>query len=139
MIGSALAGEYYVYGADTASSQLLVSLGMVVPAEIEELTDNESQFFTFTVERLDLVEDLEVLLWLEAESDEGPSQLLANSIYQGLDVVAERRDLFLGYDLYAGALSFSSVLSLPLLLDELVPVLVAAVDGDPATRAALAT
>ncbi len=33
------------------------------------------------------------------------------------------------------ASTFSSVLSLPFLLDEVIPMLAAAVDGDPATEA----
>ncbi len=39
------------------------------------------------------------------------------------------------YDPLGGATSFVSVLSLPFLIDELVPRLAAAVDGDPATPA----
>jgi len=42
----------------------------------------------------------------------------------------EGRDLFLEETL-SGALSFGTVLSLPFLLDELVPRIAAAVDGDP--------
>ena len=52
---------------------------------------------------------------------------------QQLDAVAEGREIFLG-QLQAGAFSFSSVLSLPDLLETLVPQLEAAADGDPATE-----
>jgi hypothetical protein len=41
--------------------------------------------------------------------------------------------MFLGFDVYAGAISFSSVLSLPALLEDLVPSMAAAVDGDAGT------
>ncbi len=48
----------------------------------------------------------------------------------------EGRDIFLDVnDPLAGALSFSTVLSLPFLLDELVPQLAAAVAGGSATEA----
>ena len=40
--------------------------------------------------------------------------------------------MFTDFEL-SGAFSFSSPLSIPFLLDELVPKLAAAVDGDPAT------
>jgi len=52
-----------------------------------------------------------------------------------LSVHTEGREVFI--DSYGttlgGATSFVTVLSLPYLLDELVPRLAAAVDGDPAT------
>ena len=54
-----------------------------------------------------------------------------------VDVIGQTvkgRDIFLDGTLSA-ALSFSSVLSLPYVLDELVPQLAAAVDGDPETTA----
>lgn len=78
------------------------------------------------------------MVWLEAVDDEGPAALVADPLYQQMDVATEGRDLFLGYDLYAGALSFSSILSVPFLLEELVPAMSAAVDGDPATEPVLA-
>src|SRR5690606_23253679 len=58
--------------------------------------------------------------------------------YQALPVHTEGREVLLSsYDELAigGATSFVSVLSLPYLLDNLVPMLVAALDGDPATTA----
>lgn len=42
------------------------------------------------------------------------------------------REIFAG-PVFAGALSFSSILSLPFALNELEQDLVAAIDGDPAT------
>jgi iron complex transport system substrate-binding protein len=51
-------------------------------------------------------------------------------LYQRLDVAKQGRDLSLE-GILSGALSFGSVLSLPFALDELVPRLAAAVDGDP--------
>lgn len=136
VIASATGGEYFVYGPATASSQVLKSLGLKIPAEIERLTDNPNSYFAFSAERLDLV-DVDLLLWLEDADDPGPAALRADPLYRGLDVVEQGRDLFLGYELYAGALSFSSVLSLLFLLDELVPAMSAAIDGDPNTVADL--
>ena len=57
-----------------------------------------------------------------------------NDVYRRLKVRTEGRDVFLpeAGKLYE-ATSFISVLSIPLLVDELVPKLAAAADGDPAT------
>ncbi len=130
------ADEYYIYGSDTASGQLLLGLGFELPPEVQELTDNDDSIFAFSAERLDLV-DADLLAWFEAAEDPGPADLLADPLYQGLDVFTEGRDLYLGYDLYGGALAFNSILSLPFVLDELVPQLAIALDGDPATKAEL--
>ena len=59
----------------------------------------------------------------------------ADPLFSGLDVVTEGRTVLLGS--YSGAVSaalgYGSPLSLPFLLDEVVPALAAAADGDPAT------
>lgn len=65
----------------------------------------------------------------------GPQEKIAtNPVFRRLDAVDEDRIVYLDLeDQIAGALGFASVLSLPYLLDEAVPKLVAAVDGDPRT------
>lgn len=46
----------------------------------------------------------------------------------------EGRDIFLSDEVLSGALTWSSVLSLPYALDRIAPMLAAAVDGDPETE-----
>jgi iron complex transport system substrate-binding protein len=48
-------------------------------------------------------------------------------------VARERRHVFIVDPILAGGLALISVLSLPFVLDQLVPKLAAAIDGDPAT------
>lgn len=120
----------YVYGAEVANGRLLASLGLEVPAEIAELI-GETDGASLSLERIDLL-DVDVLVWLDAAPGEGP---LAEPLYERLDVHREGRELFIASaDPLGGAMSFSSVLSLPFLLDELVPMLEAAIDGDPSTQ-----
>lgn len=66
----------------------------------------------------------------------GPQdEITKNPVFGRLDAVKEDRVIFLDLtDQFAGALGFASVLSLPFLLDEAVPTLAAAIDGDPATK-----
>jgi iron complex transport system substrate-binding protein len=83
-------------------------------------------------EKLDLL-DVGALVWFASP---GPAEKVRdNKVYRRLDVRTEGRDVFLPEDgeLYE-ATSFISVLSIPLLIDELVPKLAAAADGDPATE-----
>ncbi len=58
----------------------------------------------------------------------------ADPLYAKLKVSTEARDIYLVSEEEVGAAtSFISVLSLPVLLDKLVPQLKLAVDGNPAT------
>jgi iron complex transport system substrate-binding protein len=56
-------------------------------------------------------------------------------VVRRLAAVRDDRTIYLDLtDQFAGALGFSSALSLPYLLDEEVDAMAAAVDGDPKTR-----
>lgn len=86
-------------------------------------------------ERTDLL-DTDVLVWLVDDYDTDKARVHADPLYAQLDVMTEGRDIFLESvtEQLGAATSFISVLSLPFLLDGLVPQIVAAVDGDPATE-----
>lgn len=120
----------WIYGPEDVRGRLLTQLGFALPEELAELTGGEFGG-NLSMERADLL-DVDVIIWLDPEDAEGP---LGGPIYSSLPVHTEGREVFL--DSYnsalGGATSFVSVLSLPYLLDGLVPRLAAAIDGDPAT------
>ncbi len=121
----------YVYGPQDARSRLLVDLGFTFPPRLEDV-GGEDFGGQLSGERMDLL-DVGALVWF---ADPGPEQKLRdNRTYSRLAVSTEGRDIFLPEKgtLYE-ATSFISVLSIPLLVDELVPKLAAAADGDPATK-----
>lgn len=62
----------------------------------------------------------------------GRTTVEGNPLVQRLGAMGDRRVLFLPEDLEF-AFAFNTVLSLPFLLDGVVPMLEAATDGDPAT------
>lgn len=102
---------------------------MEIPGEISELA-GDAFFANLSRERLGLI-DTDVLVWVPVLAED--FQAVQNDpLYRKLDASREGRDLFLEETL-SGTLSFGTVLSLPFLLDELVPRLAAAVDGDPDT------
>jgi iron complex transport system substrate-binding protein len=111
---------HYLLGRDDLRTQFFSDLGFTVP----DTSTDVSQ------ERLDLLEAdvLAVNGYTQADADADP-------LFAGLDVVTSGRTVLLGS--YSGAVSaalgFGSPLSLPYLLDEVVPALAAAADGDPAT------
>jgi iron complex transport system substrate-binding protein len=123
--------NYYAYHSQDPRNRLLTSLGFVIPAEIDELSE-DTYGATISRERLDIV-DVDALVWI-AFSEEEVETNRKDPLYSKLNAAIEGRDIFLTetnalYD----AMNFNTVLSLPFVLDGLVPELAAAVDGDPET------
>ncbi len=113
-------------------SRLLTTLGFTLPEEIDEIAGNQFGG-NLSMERADLL-DVDVIVWIDPQEAEGE---LGGPVYQSLPVHTQGREVLLSsYDDPVGsATSFISVLSLPFLLDNLTPMLVAAMGGDPATAA----
>ncbi len=125
----------YVYGPEDARGRLLDDLGFVLPEELATVTEG-SFGGNLSAERLDLL-DVDVLVWLNVAAGAGP---LENPLYRSLRVSREGREVFLDSftDPLGAATSFVTPLSLPFLLDGLVPRLASAIDGDPMTEVAAA-
>ncbi len=124
---------YYVYGPQDPRSRFLADLGFEIPPAIGELTGDQ---FGATVSREQIgLLDTDVLVWI-TEGDVGQDSIQSDPLYAGFEVVTQGRDVFVNDaaepELH-GATSFQSVLSIPVLLEDQVPRMSAAVDGDPAT------
>ena len=119
----------FVYGPDDVRGRLLTSLGFELPEGIVEAT-GASWGGNLSEEAADML-DVDVIIWLDAAGVEG----YGGPLYPTLDVHTQGREVHVDSfgDPLGGATSFVTVLSLPFLLDGLVPMLAAAVDGDPAT------
>ncbi|MEM7331122.1 MAG: iron-siderophore ABC transporter substrate-binding protein [Chloroflexota bacterium] len=123
-------GSPGIYASTDTRPRLLSELGFVTPEEYDEMA-GDSFFASFDEERLADVLDVDMLIWI-ASNDREIRQIQRQALRGSLDAAQEGRELFLG-KLLGGAFSFSSPLSLPYLLDELVPMLEVAADGDPET------
>jgi iron complex transport system substrate-binding protein len=124
----------YVYGPQDARSRFLTDLGFTFPKGLEGVGGEEGFGGQLSEEKLELL-DVGALLWF---ADPGPAaKVRDNALYSRLPVHKQGRDYFMAEKgtLYE-ATSFVSVLSIPLLLDELVPQLAALADGDPKTSTA---
>lgn len=122
----------FVYGTQDPRSRLLTDLNFSVPAEIDSLSNSFGG--QLSRERLDLL-DVGVLVWILPEGQE--AALRADPLYATMEVSSEGRDIFVNENTVVGhALSFVSPLSLPFLLDNMVPRIAAAADGNPATTTA---
>jgi iron-siderophore transport system substrate-binding protein len=121
----------WVYGPQDARSRLLTDLGFTFPDALRDVGGDDFGG-QLSGEKVDLL-DVGALVWF---ANPGPAEKVRdNKVYSRLKVRTEGRDVFLpeNGELYE-ATSFISVLSIPLLVDELVPKLAAAADGDPATE-----
>ena len=126
-----------------AGQTLAVDYGAVDGHYILEEQDLRNRFFTdlgfatpettgeVSLERLDLL-DQDVLV----TGGFTPEDISGEPVFGSLSVVQEDRTVYLGrFDSVAtAALGFGSPLSLPYLLDLLVPALAQAADGDPGTQ-----
>jgi iron complex transport system substrate-binding protein len=125
---------FFVYGSEDSRSRNLTSLGLKLPADLDAVIGDKFGA-GISKERSDLL-DQDVTVWTVPDLAKDPAKLHADAVYGDLDVVKQGREVFIGENTdYGSAFSFVTVLSLPYVLDRLVPQLVAALDGDPATAA----
>lgn len=133
IVAQAFEGQYFPHGPQDPRGRFLTSLGLRIPDEISDMV-GDSFYATISGERLDLL-DTDVLVWLV--TPEQRADIEDSPIYRQLDVAKAGGDIFLDLnEPIAGAISFSTVLSIPYALDELVPMISAAIDGAPETEAA---
>lgn len=123
-------GKIGAYGPEDTRSRLLTALGFELPPAIVERA-GDAFYADFSTENIDLV-DADVLVWISAGITEA-GFVEDEPLRPQLRAFQEGREVLLSDPVLGGAWSFSSVLSIPFLLEALEPKLAAAVDGDPAT------
>ncbi|WP_344895345.1 iron-siderophore ABC transporter substrate-binding protein [Nonomuraea antimicrobica] len=124
---------YFVFGSQDPRSRLLSSLGFQLPSGLDDAIGDK---FGANVsrERLDLL-DTGVVVWSVPDEAKGQATLHGDTVYKELGVVKEGREVYLPENTtQSNAVVLLTVLSLPYVLDTLVPRLAAAVDGDTATK-----
>ncbi len=115
-------GNYPFHATDDTRTRFFGALGMVVPPELDAAA-GDSFYGTVSRENAGML-NADVLVW-QAGSPQERAEIESDPILAALPVVREGRALFMDGTEY-DALQFSSVLSLPHLLDEFVPRLAAA-------------
>lgn len=122
-------GQIGAYASSDGRPRLMSGLGFVTPAEYDELA-GDLFFSTFSWEEVGRL-DTDLLMWISSQ-EEIIEAIKANPLRQQLNAAKEGREIFLD-ELEAGAFSFASPLSIPFLVESLVPKIEAAMDADPAT------
>jgi iron complex transport system substrate-binding protein len=121
-------GGFGAYATGDYRVKFFEDLGFKTPKAIDELA-GDSFYVDFSAERLRLIDRDVVVMFAKRED------VIDHPVYRRLDAVREDRVIYLDlHDQLAGALGYSSPLSLPYAIDEAVPRLAAAIDGDPKTK-----
>ena len=127
------------YSSQDGRSRILTDLGFTIPPKFDELA-GDSFFFSVSNEEATLL-DTDVVVWIVSD-DAGVDAVSKIALRPSMRAYQEGRELLASGEL-SGAFSFGSPLSIEYALEQLVPELALAVDGDPATAvpssAALAT
>lgn len=123
-------GSVYAY-AEGPAPRFLTQLGLELLPETEEAVFSETRDpVPLSLEQLELL-DADVLVM----GVYGGGSVAEKPVFQSLAVAEEERTLFLPeMSLVNGAITFSSLLSLPIALEEMVPRIASAIDGDPNTE-----
>jgi len=111
---------YFVYGPQDPRSRMLASLGFKLPADLAKVVGDQFGV-TISKERVDLL-DQQVAIWVVTNAQQTRAQLDGDPLYASLNVAKQKHDLLIDdASDYGSAMSFISVLSIPFLLDHLVP------------------
>ncbi len=118
------------YTSQDTRSRIMVDLGFSIP-EINDSGGENSFYLELTPENIEPL-DVDLLVWTYSTDEELDVILNGLPTRPSLGVVQDGREVFADPAL-TGAFSHASPLSLEFALDELIPEIEAAADGDPAS------
>ncbi|MGW6906247.1 iron-siderophore ABC transporter substrate-binding protein [Streptomyces sp. NPDC054940] len=123
----------FVFGSQDPRSRLLTELGFALPKDLDKAIGDRFGA-NISKERADLL-DQDAVVWIVGDVTKDTDKLHKDASYKDLTVVKEGREVFVNETSdYGNATSFVSALSLPYVIERLVPQLTAAVDGKTATK-----
>ncbi|MDW4908646.1 iron-siderophore ABC transporter substrate-binding protein [Streptomyces sp. ADMS] len=123
----------FVYGSQDSRSRVLTDLGFRLPTDLDKVIGDEFGA-NISKERTDLL-NTDAIVWIVSDVAKDEATLNKNALYADLKVAKEDREVFVKESGdYGNSVSFVSVLSLPYMLERLVPQLSTAVDGRTDTK-----
>src|SRR3954470_7029954 len=120
-------GKWFAYSSQDARGRFLGSLGMTVPEQIDQLA-GDSFYTEVSLEQLNILDQADAVAWLDVTNG-APEAAIENVPGHENLAVFQQKKLVALTDEQGTAMSFSSVLSLPALLDTYPAQLAAAVGG----------
>ncbi|MGW7298571.1 iron-siderophore ABC transporter substrate-binding protein [Streptomyces sp. NPDC054829] len=123
----------FVFGSGDSRSHLLTDLGFELPKDLDKAIGDQFGA-NISKERTDLL-DQDAIVWLVGDVEKDAAKLHKDASYKDLKVVGEGREVYINETSdYGNAVSMGTVLSLPYVVERLVPQLAAAVDGKTGTK-----
>ena len=102
-------------------TEFLAQMGLVIPDSLAPFAVDDHRAFIPRAQVPNVLNTADALIWT-TESDADQATLLDDPTVKQLDATAQNRNVFTGKDL-SGAIAFSSPLSLPVVADQLPPML----------------
>jgi iron complex transport system substrate-binding protein len=133
LVATPYQGSISVFAPTDPRGRFLDALGFrPVDAIVDLIGDGFSA--DLSMEQVDLI-DVDAIVWIVEDVRTDLPRLHDEPLYGRMDVARQGREVpVANLSELGGATSFVTVLSLPVLIDNLVPMLAEAVDGDPATQ-----
>lgn len=126
---ASMGDQVEVYTSRHVISKMLGQLGFTTPAPVDAAAADGAFYTEFSPEDLSPL-DADVVIWFSVSDD--PAAVKDLLLRDRMQVHARGGEVFTGKVL-SGAFSFASVLSLGFMLDQIIPELELAADGDAAT------
>ncbi|MFV0633822.1 ABC transporter substrate-binding protein [Demequina sp.] len=129
-VGGFYEGQAFVYAASDTRNQFLANLGLDVAA----VEGTEAAWLQISAEQLDVLGELDSVVWQVATTPDARGQLEALSLFPSLKATEVGGNLWLSDSVLEGAFFANSPSSILYSIDAFVPMLEQALDGDPATE-----
>lgn len=129
-VGGYYEGQAYVYAASDTRNQFLANLGL----DVASVEGTDSAWLPISAEKLDVLGDLDSIVWQAASDPTIQSSLEALPLFPSLNSTEVGGDVWLTDSVLEGAFFANSPSSIAYSLNAFVPMLEAALDGDPATE-----
>lgn len=130
-VGGFYEGQAFVYAASDTRNQFLANVGLDVAA----VDGTDEAWLQISAEKLDTtIGDLDSVVWQVATTPEAKTELEALPLFDSLTSTENGGNVWLTDPVLEGAFFANSPSSVMYSLDAFVPMLEAALDGDPATE-----
>lgn len=134
-VGGFYEGQAFVYSANDTRNQFLANLGL----DVASIDGTGEAWMQISAEQLDVLSDLDSIVWQVATTPETRAELEALPLFDSLGLNEKGGSVWLTDPILEGAFFANSPSSIAYALDAFVPMLEAALDGDPATEVPEAT